>query len=364
MGVIKRGNSKFWYIQFQYNGKTYIKSTKTADRKLADMMESDWRKKLIIQQVVGIKDRIRFHDALTNFTDSKRDLASYKSILFYAGIVERYFKESEYVDTITTPLLERFKQDQQKYGYANQTVKHLISVIRGTWQHAKRMGYQVSDVDYPKMRVDRGRLRYISFDEEKSLLLALDPRREVKGLATYDRRHPLLKREMQDMYDFIVMLLDTGARHGEIRNLEWDKINLAEKTIALWRPKVRNESILYMTDRVYQILVRRKQDSTGPYIFTNRTGGPKQYSPASIRKAFNRAGMTDCSAHTLRHTHASRLIQNGLNIYEVKEILGHADIKTTMRYAHIEQRSVSIKAREVINNLNKENAKPDLRLVS
>jgi site-specific recombinase XerD len=58
------------------------------------------------------------------------------------------------------------------------------------------------------------------------------------------------------------------------------------------------------------------------------------------------------------------LIQNGLNIYEVKEILGHADIKTTMRYAHIEQRTVSFKAREVINNLNEENAKSDLRLPS
>ena len=71
-----------------------------------------------------------------------------------------------------------------------------------------------------------------------------------------------------------------------------------------------------------------------------------------MRKAFDRAGIHDCSAHTLRHTHASRLIQNGLNIYEVKEIIGHSDIRTTMRYAHIEQRSVSIKAREVINNLN------------
>jgi site-specific recombinase XerD len=54
----------------------------------------------------------------------------------------------------------------------------------------------------------------------------------------------------------------------------------------------------------------------------------------------------------LRHTHATRLIQNGLNLYEVKEILGHADIKTTMRYAHIEQAQVSLKARDVINKLN------------
>ena len=47
---------------------------------------------------------------------------------------------------------------------------------------------------------------------------------------------------------------------------------------------------------------------------------------------------SDVTIHTLRHTHASRLIQNGMSIYEVKEILGHSDIKTTMRYAYLERR--------------------------
>ena len=54
----------------------------------------------------------------------------------------------------------------------------------------------------------------------------------------------------------------------------------------------------------------------------------------------------------MRHTHASRLIQNGLSVYEVREILGHTDIKTTMRYAHLESKQVTSKARDVINRLN------------
>ena len=65
----------------------------------------------------------------------------------------------------------------------------------------------------------------------------------------------------------------------------------------------------------------------------------------------------------MRHTHATRLIQNGVSIYEVKEILGHADIKTTMRYAHLEQREVSSKARDVMNRLNKTTEKPELKVV-
>jgi len=79
--------------------------------------------------------------------------------------------------------------------------------------------------------------------------------------------------------------------------------------------------------------------------------------------SFHRAELNDCTIHTLKHTHATRLIQNGISLYEVKEILGHADIKTTMRYAHLEQRDASSRARDVINSLNKETEKPDLKLV-
>ena len=54
----------------------------------------------------------------------------------------------------------------------------------------------------------------------------------------------------------------------------------------------------------------------------------------------------------LRHTHSTRLIQNGLNLNEIKETLGYSDIKTTMRYAHIEQSKVSREAVDVINIFN------------
>ena len=61
--------------------------------------------------------------------------------------------------------------------------------------------------------------------------------------------------------------------------------------------------------------------------------------------------------HTLRHTHASRLIQNGMSVYELWEVLGHTDIKTTMRYTHLEARKVTSRARDVINRLNQKETK-------
>jgi integrase len=172
-----------------------------------------------------------------------------------------------------------------------------------------------------------------------------------------------LKRQQQDAYDLVVLLLDTGARHTEIANLEWRQVDMEDQAIRLWRPKVENECILYTTERAFRVLSRRQSDTSGQYVFTNTAGKKRGYASDAIRKAFRRAGLPDCSINTLRHTHATRLIQNGMSIYEVKAILGHADIKTTMRYAHLEQRDVSSRARDVINKLNKKTEKPDLKLV-
>jgi site-specific recombinase XerD len=107
-----------------------------------------------------------------------------------------------------------------------------------------------------------------------------------------------------------------------------------------------------MTDRVFAVLSRRAKEQSTEHVFNNKTGDSRGYCTQSIRKALKRAGLVNCRVHTLRHTLASRLIQNGMSVYEVRDILGHSDIKTTMRYAHLEQHQVTSKARDVINRLN------------
>ena len=108
---------------------------------------------------------------------------------------------------------------------------------------------------------------------------------------------------MQDNFDLILLLLDTGARYSEIANIQWSQIDLTEKTISLWRSRVSNESINFMTDRVHDILTRRSLSRSGLHVFTNKAGAARGYSSFAIRKAFCRAGLHDCTIHTLRHTH-------------------------------------------------------------
>ncbi len=352
MSIVKRGNSKNYFIQFQLNGKTYIRSSRTTNKKLAEQMEIEWKSKLHAQQYMGVKERITLRDAIDEFSRSKQGTPNHRNFKFYIKTVCRLLPVNKYIDEVTASDLERFKRDRFAEGVKEQTIKHNLDLIRCAWKLARKLGYQINELEFPTIKLSKSSLRYMSIEEERRFLECLDPRRGGRGLRPYDERDVRTKQSMDDAYDLVILLLDTGARYSEIANISWSRINLEDRSINLWRSKVQNETTLYMSDRVYDVLLRRSQSKTGLYVFQNRNGGPRGYASQSIRKALRSAGLSDCKIHTLRHTHATRLIQNGMNLYEVKEILGHSDIKTTMRYAHLESKQVTSKARDVINKLN------------
>jgi len=363
MSVLKRGNSQFWYIQFQFQGKTYIKSSKTTDKRIAERIEREWKVLIHSQQYLGEKESISFTEIMDQFIETKEGTPNYPSLLSNKRVLTRYFPVTYKLHEITNGDITQLLKTRIKQGVTNRTIKKDFDLIRGTWKYGKKLGYQCSDIEFPTLKMEKHRLRYLTYEEEKRLLIELNPYREDVGTVLPSQRPTQIKNDMVDIYDLVVILIDTGARYSEISKIEWDCINLIDRTIRLWRPKVRNESVLYMSDRVYSILTRRFKTKSSNYIFTNRKGGPRNTSTLPIRKGFKRSGITGCTVHTFRHTHATRLIQNGLSLYEVKEILGHTDISTTMRYAHLERRDISFKARDVINKLNNDKNKPDLKIV-
>ncbi len=146
--------------------------------------------------------------------------------------------------------------------------------------------------------------------------------------------------------------------------MKWSQVDIDAGTINLYRSKTDNRSILYMTDRLlHSFQSRFKHRRSDEYIFTNKKGdGPRNHSTGAIRKAFERADLKDVRVHDLRHTAASRLIQNGLSLLEVSKILGHSTIQMTMRYAHLEQSETAQKMRDVLNRFN-DDVKPKLTVV-
>ena len=356
MSVVKRANSQFWYIQFQFNGETYIQSSKTTDKKIAERMEIALKAKVHAEKFLGKKERIKFQAAFASYTQSKKGIASYRNLIAHETVLKRLLPVHKHLDDLTSRDMEGFKNARQAEGVGNEIIKYGFIIIRGTLKHAKKLGYSVNELEYPTLKLPKGALRYLSAHEEQQLLAELDPKREGKGLPKFEGRSEYLKQVMQDAYDLVILLLDSGARYNEIANITWSKINFSDRTIHLWRSKVENETPLFMTDRVYEILSLRAQTKTSNYVFNNKAGEARGYSTQSIRKAIKRAGLSNSTTHTLRHTLATKLIQNGMSLYEVMVILGHSDIKTTMIYSHLEQKQVTCKARDLINQITNSSA--------
>ena len=162
--------------------------------------------------------------------------------------------------------------------------------------------------------------------------------------------------------DMIEIALDTGLRFGELTAITWDDVDLKNRELTvrqafaegvLGSTKGNKIRRVPMTDAVYEAF--SKMERHKGYIFLDSEGLPLRHSGSvkKLQKICKKAGIRSIGWHTLRHTFASHLAQSGANLVAIQHLLGHTDIRTTMRYAHIN----SDVLRKAINHLNKENAK-------
>ncbi len=143
--------------------------------------------------------------------------------------------------------------------------------------------------------------------------------------------------------------MNTGMRLGEVLGLGWGDVDLGNRLIAVRRTydsyqrrikettKGRKLRHVPINSAIYDDLVNMKARRDGELVFSTITGNPKDRS--NVTHYFHRdsreAGVRRIRFHDLRHTYASHFMMNGGDIFHLKEILGHSDIKTTMRYAHL-----------------------------
>lgn len=241
-------------------------------------MEVEFKAKLHSHQYLGRKQRITLSEAFNQYKLSKQGIASYANLVAHETVLCRLLPMRKYIDELTSHDLERFKQKRMAEGVGAEIIKYGLLVTHGTWKHAAKLGYQVGQLEFPTIKIPKVPLRYLTEQEERRLLQELAPDREGSGLKPMAERSEELKGLMQDAYDLVILLLDTGARYSEIANIEWTRIDLAERTINLWRYKVQNETVLYMTDRVFDVLLRRSTKQASRYVFNNRDGESRGYS--------------------------------------------------------------------------------------
>jgi len=122
-----------------------------------------------------------------------------------------------------------------------------------------------------------------------------------------------------------------GPLRGELLRLRWDQVDLQTGVITIHHTKSGRIRHVPMNDLVRRVL-RSRSGSEGPVF--RFLGDPVNDLKNSFRGAIRRAGIPPCRFHDLRHTFATRLAMGGIDLPTVKELLGHASITTTMKYAH------------------------------
>lgn len=192
--------------------------------------------------------------------------------------------------------------------------------------------------------------------------LTINPLAKVK-LPKMQKKDPLFitPKEFQQiivntktklLQDLFIIAFHTGMRLGEVVNMRWSWIDFSNKLIKVkvsetFITKSKKERTIPMNKTVFETIEMLKLNSLDKlndgYIFHIRYSAKlnEDYVSKNFKKAIKKTNLDqNVHFHTLRHSFASNLIQNGASIFVCKELLGHEDIKTTMIYSHLDYRNL------------------------
>lgn len=344
MGLFKRIGSQVFWMSFTANGKQYQKPTGTEDKKLAaailgkvksQIIEGKWfdldrARSYTFEDLMGkyFRDHAPVHKQQASIGRDKDSHAHLEKM--FSGLT---------LDKITSSLIIEYRNRRLEEGAAHSTVLNELGLLRNAfnvairhWQWCRENPVSQVKLGLKPRHIDR----WLTIDEEEKLLQA------SKGQLN------------EQLADIIIFALNTGMRKAEILSLRIPDIDFSRKILTVMKSKNKEKRGIPLNIAAMEVLIRRsKVIPISGYIFATSNGTkitPRNLSRAFV-KAVTKAGVKNFRCHDLRHSFATRLVQNGIDIYKVAKLLGHKDISTTQRYAHHYPESLRDGV-EVLNNLS------------
>ena len=163
---------------------------------------------------------------------------------------------------------------------------------------------------------------------------------EVDRWLTEEEERRLLGNSPDWLRKIIVFALNTGLRQDELLSLEWNRVNLLRKTIIIQKTKNNRPNTLPLNSIALNVLLKKHEckvrNLKNDLVFSSQVGTKigKRNLIRAFALALEKAEIKDFTYHCLRHTFATRLAQNGVDIYKIAKLLNHKDLKNTQRYSH------------------------------
>jgi integrase len=305
-------------MNFMVNGVRCFKSTGKLTKKEAKQVEALERQKLLQETKITPQEksaRTLLAEAIDQVYQSK-----WKDNKDAAGTYARASKLVELMgnipigqinEDVVHKLIKKLDAKKVQPSTVNRYLASLKTILK----------FKRQQWDFIKLRKERNsRIRTISKPEESTIQELL---RNAVGKKPY----------YVEAADMVEILVDTGMRLSELLNLKYEDINFNSNLISIWINKGDKPRSLYMTRRVRIILEERQHiNSVKPFTITiDEAERAWQW----VRGAMKLEMDSEFVIHSLRHTCASRLVNAGIDLYVVKEWLGHSSIQITERYAHL-----------------------------
>ncbi len=308
-------------MNFTANGVRIFKSTGKYTKKEAKQAEANEKQKMMNEASMSPMEKVSkmlLSDAVDHVYNTR-----WKNTKDAEGAHRRALRLVELIGNI--PLSKISEDAVHKMILTLETTKIEVATINRYLAALKTLLKALKQpTDYIKLRKERsGRIRVISEIEESKVIKLLEETSHNKRRYFY-----------YEVAGLVQVLVDTGMRLSEALNLKYEDVNYTSNLISIWFNKGDRPRSIPMTKRVKAILEKRQPGNPDKPFTLTVYQADKAWN--WVREEVGYKDDREFVLHALRHTTASRLVNAGVDLYVVKEWLGHSSIQVTERYAHLD----------------------------
>lgn len=312
---------KVWHYDFRHDGKRYKGSTRQTKKNLARQYESKTREEARQGALAPKVKDITFRELAKEYR--RLHVSQKRAAPFYEMRVSRFEKRfrDRRLSEVGIRAVTRY-QAKRATEVSPASVNRDLAVLKNMFSKAVEWGYAVSNpVKRVKFLQETGRRERFLTPEEAAGLLA----------KCSDWLRPI-----------VTVALHTGMRRGELLGLTWRDVEFGAGCIVLdpERTKSGHGRKIPMNRTVTSVLEELRSESLvrgldAPVFRGPEGGAPDMTLRREFKKAIEKAGLSGFRFHDLRHSHASFMVQAGVPLNTVRDLLGHRSLSMTLRYSHL-----------------------------
>jgi len=358
------GGKKVWYVRYLLNGKHYSEKLGIADALTvaqARDMANDFAARLLRGEIPQSRQndgRVTLGDFLDNIYRPWVTVHRRAGKLTYDALRANFsFLYDTPIEELKPMTLDKWRTERVQSGWKAATANRRITALKAAISWGVKRGTiennPITKLEPLQESDSYSSVRYLIDDERKRLFDALDAResrlrkkRENHNEWLSERGHqamPLLDGEFADhIKPMVLFSLNTGIRQGSLFSLLWSDIDFNSKTMTIRGIVSKSGKTLRLplnATAVHTLTTWREQlgdaQANSPVFPSPISGGILNNVKKAWQGVLKEAEIENFRWHDMRHDFASQLVMKGVDLNTVRELLGHADLKMTLRYAHL-----------------------------